>query len=91
MISTGSESSTITLSGSAVLVNLTPPNKQPPKVKSVLKSDAHESNSQTMNKFTILFGVIGVVSSCFKHLPSNLNLILYLFHFSFGERILYVV
>ena len=35
------------LSGSVFLVNLTPPNKQPPKVKSVFKSRDHESNSET--------------------------------------------
>ena len=33
------------LSGSAFLVNLTPVNKQPPKVKLVFKSCDHESNS----------------------------------------------
>ena len=33
------------LSGLAFLVNLTPPNKQSPKVKSVFKSCGHESNS----------------------------------------------
>ena len=32
------------LSGSAFSVNLTPPNKQPPKVKSVSKFGGHESN-----------------------------------------------
>ena len=33
------------LSGSAFLINLWPPNKQPPEVKSVFKSCGHESNS----------------------------------------------
>ena len=34
---------------------------------------------------------MGVVYSCFKKLPSNLSFILYSFHCSFGERILFVV
>ena len=42
--------------------------------------------------FTTLLGVKGVVSCCFKQLPSNLNLILeLLIHTGFGEGILFAV
>ena len=44
-----------------------------------------------MYKFTTLFGVKGAVSSCFKQLPSNLNVSLDLFHSSFGEKLLFAV
>ena len=78
------------LSGPAFLVRFTDPNKQSFTVKLVFKSRDHLSNSQAINKFTILFGVKGL-SSCFKQFPSNLNLNLDLFHISYGERLLFAV
>ena len=44
------------LPGSAFLTNLTPPNKQPFKVKSKFESRDHVSNSNTI-KFILLEGV----------------------------------
>ena len=51
----------------------------------------HVSNSQTMDKFTLLLGVKGTVFPCFKQLPSNLSLNLDLFHCSSGEKPLFAV
>ena len=48
-------------------------------------------NSQTRNGFITLFGEKGAVSSCFKQLPSDLNLNLNLFYSSFGETLLFAV
>ena len=45
------------LPGSEFLANLTPLNKQPFKVKSGLKSGEHVSNSWTIKKLIIFWGV----------------------------------
>ena len=79
------------LSGSAFLVSFRAPDKHSFRVKSVFKSSEHLSNSYRMNKFTTLFRVKGVVSSCFMQLPLDLNLSLVLFHSSFRERTLFDV
>ena len=79
------------LSGLAFLVILTALKKKSFKVKSVFKSWNCLPDSETINKFTALFGVKGALSSCFKQLPSNFNLILDSFHISFGERLLFFV
>ena len=79
------------LFGSAFIASFTAPNKQSFRVKPIFKSRDYLSNSQTINKFTTLFGVKGVVSSYFKELPSNLNPSLELFHSIFGGRTLFTV
>ena len=45
----------------------------------------------TINKFTTLFGVRGVVFPSFKQLPSNLCLYLDLFDKSYKERFLFAL
>ena len=60
-------------------------------VNSAFKSRDHESDSETISKFTILFGVERVVSPFFKQLPSNLSLNRDLFQSSFRERLLFAV
>ena len=79
------------LSRSAFLVILTFPNKQFLRVNSAFKYFDHELNSQTIDKFTTMFGV-NVTLSCFKLLTLNSNNILeLLIQTSFGESILFAV
>ena len=80
------------LSVSALLVSFTAPNKQSFKVKSVSKSRDHVSNSQAINKFTTFFEVKASLSSFFKQLSLNSNLILeLLIYISFGQTLTFAV
>ena len=79
------------LSGSKFLIILTFSSKQSFKVNSTFTFCDHIFNSQTIYKFTTLFGLKGALS-CFRQLPLNSNLILELFiHTNFGERHLFDV